>query len=131
MTYILSRLEAEWDHIAHRPRRYHQSQPPKEAPVSLATITTDIRNGIHDVEAHVHDWVTAIEPHLGALADLATSAEQSPLVQAALAAVLPPEVEAELAALVTKMHQAWGAQPAPATAAEPNLQAGEQPAPVQ
>ncbi len=119
---IGDQLEREWRELRAHLSHYHhnQHQPTQEAPVSLAQIEQHIRNGVADVETKVHQWVTDLEPHLGQLADLASNVEASPLVQAALAAVLPPAVEEEIASLIGRLHEQFGGgQPAPAPAEQP------------
>lgn len=125
MTTIYDQLEREHQQqqpATPPPASYHQpDNTPQEAPVSLAQIEQHIRNGVADVETKVHQWVTDLEPHLGQLADLAQNVEASPLVQAALAAVLPPAVEQEIASLIGRLHEQFGgSQPAPAPAEQPS-----------
>lgn len=134
MSTIAEALERDWQHIrSHLPHQpYNATNTTPEAPMSLATIANDLKARIEGIDGEVHTFLTDHLPHL---VDLADTVEQSPLVQAAMAAVLPPTVEAEIATLIGKLHEQFGTQ-APATppaavdeapVGEENLHAGEQP----
>lgn len=118
---IFERVEALFRH--HKPAPgYHQPQQPQEAPVSLATIEQAVRNFAENVKAEAEKAA----PHLAALADIAQNASQSPLVQTALSAVLPPADEQMVVSLIQRLdtaahtaEQKLGEPPAPEPEPEP------------
>lgn len=129
MTTIGEALEHDWrrirSHLHHQP--YNATNTTPEAPMSLATIANDLKARIEGIDGEVH---TFLSDHLPHLVDLADTVEQSPLVQAAMAAVLPPSVEAEIATLIGKLHEQFGGLKAAVAVEAPvseNLHAGEQP----
>lgn len=131
MTRIFDEVE-DWFHHRehHQPYNDPETPPAPEAPMSLATIEADIRNGITDVVTHAEELVakakTVVEEHLPGLAEAAQKAEASPIVQALEGAFLPAEDEAMIATLIGKLasyaaeHEAQ--VPAePAAPAEPDV----------
>jgi hypothetical protein len=130
---IFDEVRRDLEHLLDHERYDQPETTRQEGPVSLATIEQNIRNGVQAVEQHIHEWATSLEPHLGHLADVAATVEASPLVQAALAAVLPPAVEAEITALIAKLHEQFNPAPAEAAApvdSTPDVPADPQPVPA-
>jgi hypothetical protein len=86
---IYQQIKAGWP-------RYHQPQPPQEAPMSLAADVTQVRDFL---EQHV----------LGRAAEL----EANPVVQALEAAALGPQFEQVIAGLVKDLAAMFTSAPAP------------------
>lgn len=78
---------------------------------ALTEIQADLGKGVENVKG----WIAEIEDKLPAAAEVAARYEASPIVQALLGKVLPPEVESALIALIN--HFAAEATPADAAAA--------------
>jgi hypothetical protein len=110
-------LERVWhditEHIPH-----HQNATTKEHDMSLATFEQDIRNDVQagmDKAADLYNHLKAVaEQRLPQLAAI----QASPVAQAIEGVILPPDVEAELTAIVKTYAARFGAAPAP-VAAEP------------
>lgn len=84
--------------------------------VSLTGIAGDIKNAIENAD----QWVKEVtEQHLPSILAMAAKYENSPIVQALEGALLPPEVEAGIAATITALAKQYPAQAAPAAPAEP------------
>lgn len=90
--------------------------PPREEPVSLATIEADVRERVEDLVAKGRD---ILENRLPELQDLATKAEGNDLVDAALKAVhVSPKILTGLAATLNELEAELAkSDPAPAEAA--------------
>jgi len=82
--------------------------------MSLQTVEAAVRNGFETVIGDISSKVTEMRPHLEELASLAERADQSPLVKAALSAVLTPEQEQVLAQIITTFANAVGVPATPA-----------------
>lgn len=63
---------------------------------ALSEIQAELGKGVENVEG----WIADIKDKLPAAAEAAAKYESSPIVQALLGKILPPEVEAALVALI-------------------------------
>lgn len=83
--------------------------------MSLTSIATDIKNAVTEGQGWL---VKTVEEHVPALLAEAERVQSNPIVAAVEAAVLPPEVEAEIVNVI-KAFAAVLAKNAPALPAEP------------
>jgi hypothetical protein len=87
------------------------AMPPKENTVQISNIAGDIKGAIENAD----EWVKQVtETHLPSLLAQAARYEQSPIVQALESALLPPEVESGIAAMIKDLAARY---PAPVVAA--------------
>jgi hypothetical protein len=108
-------LERAWHDItSHIPHHHHANPAPKEHDMSLATFEQDIRNDVQagmDKAADLYNHLKAVaEQRLPQLAAI----QASPVAQAIEGVILPPDVEAELTAIVKTYAARFGTAPAPA-----------------
>lgn len=95
------------------------------------SLITEVHDKINEGVTAVEGWIGEVKDRLPALVDLATKYEQSPIVQALEGAVLPANVEEEIARLITAAHNAF-AEHGSATVtgtAGPAAPTADQPAP--
>ena len=105
-------LERVWhditEHIPH-----HQNTTPKEHDMSLATFEQDLRNDVQagmDKAADLYNHLkTVAEQRLPQLAEI----QASPVAQAIEGVIFPPDVEAELTAIVKTYAARFGTTTAP------------------
>lgn len=103
---IYDDLTQRWHHDASQPPPGNDSHQQQEEHMTLAAHLAPVREALEGVAA----WHAQVGLHLDEALAVITAFEQSPLVQALQAAVLPPEVDAALAAVV---HVAGTAVPQP------------------
>jgi hypothetical protein len=85
----------------------------REEPVSLTSIADDIKAAL----AEGQGWlVKTVEEHVPALLAEAERVQGNPIVQAVEAALLPPEVEAEIVNVIKAFAAVVSKVPAPAVA---------------
>ena len=93
-----------------------EPQPQKETAMQISSIAADIKGAVENAD----QWVKEVtETHLPGLLAQAQRYESSPIVQALEAALLPPEVEASIAAMINNLATAYPAAPASAADAAP------------
>lgn len=84
---------------------------PQENTVSLSTIASDIKGAIENGD----QWIKqVVDTHLPAILAEAQKYENSPIVQALEAALLPPALEQQIASMITELSKAYPAGAAPA-----------------
>jgi hypothetical protein len=71
------------------------------------SLITEVHDKINEGVNAVEGWIGEVKDRLPALVDLAAKYEQSPIVQALEGAILPPNVEEEIARLITAAHNAF------------------------
>lgn len=87
------------------------AEPPKENPMQISDIAGDIKGAVENAD----EWVRQVtETHLPSLLAQAQRYESSPIVQALESALLPPEVESGIAAMIKDLAARY---PAPVVAA--------------
>lgn len=74
----------------------------------MTNVLTEIHDGINEGVQAVKGWIGELEGKLPAVVELAQKYEASPIVQALEGAVLPPNVEAEIAKLIQEASNAFG-----------------------
>lgn len=71
------------------------------------SVITELHDKIQEGADAVKGWVGEIEGHLPALVEAAAKYEQSPIVQALEGAILPPNVEQQIAKLISEASAAF------------------------
>jgi len=103
--------------------------PREEAPMSLTTLTDDLRNDLTDGLAWVTDWaarVKAAAPGIVSTVDTVANSTVGKLAETLAGSVLPPEVEPVLVNLVGDFVKRYG-QPAAVAPAAPQQPAAPAP----
>lgn len=95
----------------------------------MSNLLTETHDAIAKGIENVKGWIADVEGKLPAAVEAASKLENSPIVQALQNAVLPANVEAEIAKLITEAHNAFAehgtvtvnasATPAPSDTASP------------
>lgn len=89
---------------------------------------SDLRNIADDIKTHISNadqWLAKVlQEHVPQVLAIVDKYENSPIVQALEAAVLPPEVEAQVAAIISTLAKQY---PAPAAEAAPEAAPEGQP----
>ena len=119
-TPILAGLEADWHRMTERLHRHHQAVPAYDSTDTSQGENmnmTEIHKAVSDGIDGIGEWVADLKAKLPEFAARAAQIDASPIVQALEAAVLPPAIEAEIAALITKL----GAEFPPAPPAAPGV----------
>ena len=128
-TPILAGLEADWHRMTERLHRHHQAVPAYDSTDTNMGVTvnlTEITNGAKDAIEQGVEWSQKfLTEHVPALLAAAQRYESSPIVQALESAVLPPAIEAEIAALITKLAAEFPAAPVPGVPVVPAGQMAE------
>lgn len=75
----------------------------------MTNVLTELHDKITDGVTAVEGWIGELKSHLPQVAEAAQKIEQSPIVQALAAAVLPPNVEEEIARLIGEASTAFAA----------------------
>jgi len=73
----------------------------------MSNVITEAHDAIAKGVEAIKGWVADVEGKLPAAVDEAQKLQNSPIVQALEAAVLPANVEAEIARLITEAHNAF------------------------
>lgn len=73
----------------------------------MSNLLTETHDKIAEGVSAVEGWINDLKGHLPEVASLAAKFEQSPIVQALQNAVLPPNVEAEIAKLIGEASAAF------------------------
>lgn len=73
----------------------------------MTNVLTELHDKINEGVTAVEGWVGELKSHLPQVAEAAQKIEQSPIVQALEAAVLPPNVEQEIARLIEQASTAF------------------------
>lgn len=75
----------------------------------MSNVLSELHDKIDHGVAGVEAWLGELKNHLPQVAAAAQKIEESPIVQALAAAVLPPNVEAEIARLIGEASTAFAA----------------------
>ena len=75
----------------------------------MSNVLTELHDKIDQGVTAVEGWIGELKNHLPQVAEVAAKIEESPIVQALAAAVLPPTVEAEIARLIAEASTAFAA----------------------
>lgn len=106
MVDIFEWLSREWPH-----RNEQRTPTLAEDGMSLADIANDIKTHITSADA----WLAkVVEEHVPAILAVAEKYQGSPIVQALEGTVLPPEVEQQIAGMITALAKQFPAQQQPA-----------------
>lgn len=73
----------------------------------MSNVLTELHDKINEGVTAVEGWVGELKSHLPQVADAAQKIEQSPIAQALETAILPPNVEEEIARLIEAAHNAF------------------------
>jgi hypothetical protein len=93
--------------------------------MSLTSIEAAVRGALDNAEKGVAAEYEKVRPRLEELTAWAQKADESPLVAAALAAVLPANVEQSLAELITVAHNEFAKVPASTVTVQPAPAGGQ------
>jgi hypothetical protein len=101
---IFERLLLEW--------QQHRGEPPVEGGVIMVPKLSEIAGDIGTHISSADQWLAKIiQEHVPALLALAHKYENSPVVQALDEVDLPPEVEQQIAAIITTMGRQYPVVP--------------------
>jgi hypothetical protein len=104
--HIFEWLSREWPH-RHEHRQAAEPATSTEDAMALKEIAEDIRTHITSADA----WLAkVVEEHVPAILAVAEKYQNSPIVQALETAVLPPETEQQIAALITSLAKSFPVQ---------------------
>lgn len=84
--------------------------------MALRDVAADIKNHLETADTAV---MKVLQDHLPQLVAVAEKYENSPIIQALETAVLPPEVEQQIAAMINAMAKHFPPPAAPSAPAEP------------
>jgi hypothetical protein len=73
----------------------------------MTNVLTELHDKINEGVTAVEGWVGELKGHLPQIVDLAGKIQNSPIVQALESAVLPPNVEQEIAKLIQEASTAF------------------------